>query len=249
VPRLLLRLSGTFLVVYGLVGLAVAVLLLWVGNATFTRVLALTSQLDTQRVAVAGSLDTVATTLADTGNGTQGIQQSVDEARQAALAASQLAAQTAATFDATAQGMNVQIFGLQPFAQVIPQLQSSSVQLQQLSGVLSSTGDALAANNRQISQVSADLNQLEQELHSASSTLRGATALTSMGAALMPLELAFYGLCVVVIMQSLFGILLGMLLVSSRARRAVRWTPGAHHHVTQHLAEPELEHHPPRRAA
>lgn len=201
------------MLLYGVLGLLVSIALLAVGHSTFDRIHQFSVALDSERAAVASSVSTVSSTLADTTSGTAGVRTSLESARDAADAASQLAAQTASTFQATAQGLNVEVFGVQPFAQVVPQFDTSATDLQQLSGILGNTRDALSANDQQVAQIGTDLSQLQQQLNAMSTTLNDATAFGDIGQTLVPFEVAFYGVCLLLILQSLFGIALGLALL------------------------------------
>lgn len=207
------RLAGLALVLYGILGLFVALAVVIVGTIVFERVQDLAHQLDAERVAVANSLQTAANTVHDTSAGVGSFQQTIGGAQQAADQSSQLAFNTGVSFRQMADQMNVQVFGIQPFASVIPQFQQSADQLTQLAITLGDTRDSLKQSSANVQQTATDLNQLESQLRGMSSTLQGATAYGAMGQQLLPFQVAFYGMCLLVALQSLFSIIAGFALM------------------------------------
>jgi DNA-binding FrmR family transcriptional regulator len=207
------RLAGLALVLYGILGLFVALAVVVVGYSMFARVQDLARQLDSQRIAVASSLQTAAGTVHDTAAGMGSFQQTVGGAQQAADQASQLAFNTGISFRQMADQLNVQVFGIQPFATVVPQFQQSADQLTQLAITLGDTRDGLKQSDANVQQVTTDLSQLEGQLRGMSNALNNATAYGAVGQQLLPFEVAFYSMCLLVAMQSIFSIVAGFALM------------------------------------
>jgi hypothetical protein len=206
-----LRSAAAALAVYGLVGLLTAAVMLFVGATALDRVVRLQRTFDGERLALVQSILTVSGTLRDTAGATTGFQRSIDDARGAADRASGLANDSAGTFrqtGATLDGLSV--FGVQPLAGVRPQFDRSADQLQQLAIALGSTRDALGQNGADVQRVGADLTRLQGELDAVARSLGEPGLLGLDGQDLLPFQLAFYGLCVLVILQSALSLVVGV---------------------------------------
>jgi len=179
------------------------------------------STLESERAQLVGSLRTVSGTVKDTANSTNQFQSSIDGARNSADTASKLANDTAGTFRDLANGLNIQIFGIQPLAGVSPQFTRGADQLQQLAISLGTTRDALAQNRGDVQRIGADLNQLQAQLDGMASTLNQPGLFGLPAQALWPFQFAFYGLCLLVVLQSVFSIIGGVALY--RVRTQTLW--------------------------
>ncbi|MBV9577404.1 MAG: hypothetical protein JO057_02315 [Chloroflexi bacterium] len=210
--------------VYGVLGLIIGGAMLVVGIATFTQLSDLQRTFDSQRGTLVQSLRTVSSTLHDTASATSGFQQSIDRARAAADQASSLANSSAGTFrnlGATMSGLTV--LGIQPLAALGPQFNSSADQLQQLGMQLGNTRDALAQNGSDVQRVGNDLSQLQQQLDGVATSLSDPGFLALDARSLVPFEIAFYGMCLLVLLQSVFSLIAGIGLY--RIARALRTEP------------------------
>jgi hypothetical protein len=174
----------------------------------------------------------VSTTLADTAASTTNFQRSIDGARASADSASSLANQTAGTFRQLGQGLNISVFGLTPFAGLAPQFDQSADQMQQLAIALGTTRDSLAQNGADVRRVGADLGQLQRQLDGVAAALEQ-PGLLGASQALLPFEIAFYGMCLLVFLQSLFSVIAGAALF--RLQRALGSQP-----LFPHLSRPAL---------
>lgn len=208
-----LRWAAVALVAYGILGLVIAAAMLVVGISTFSQVVALQRTLESERGNLVQSIHTVSATLHDTASATTNFQQSVDQARVSADQASTLANTSAGTFRSlgTAVGA-ISVLGVQPLAGLGPQFNSSADQLQQLAISLGSARDALAQNGNDVGHVGGDLNQLQGQLDSVATSLSQPGVLGLDAQSLVPFQVAFYGMCLLVILQSAFSIVAGVAL-------------------------------------
>jgi hypothetical protein len=198
---------------YGLLGLFIAAAMLVVGLTTFAQVTTLQKTLESERLALVQSIRTVSGTLKDTAGATTDFQHSIDNARSSADQASKLANDSAGSFrEMAAQFKTMSIFGFLPLAGIAPQFDNSSDQLQQLAISLGSTRDALSQNGSDVQRVGADLSQLQTQLDTLAGSLSqpGVLGLDTQG--MLPFQVAFFGMCVLVILQSAFAIVLGIVL-------------------------------------
>lgn len=198
---------------YGLLGLLIAAAMLVVGTTTFAQVTSLQKTLETERQALVQSIRTVSSTLKDTAGATTDFQRSINNARASADQASKLANDSAGSFrDMASQFKALNVFGFQPLAGIAPQFDNSSDQLQQLAISLGTTRDALAQNGSDVQRVGTDLGQLQSQLNALAGSLSqpGVLGLDTQG--MLPFQVAFFGMCLLVILHSAFAIVLGIVL-------------------------------------
>jgi hypothetical protein len=194
--------------------------MLVVGLATFNRVAALSSTLEHERLALVQSLRTASTTLGDTATTTADFQQSVTTARGAADQASKLANDSAGNFRDLGSSMrSLNVFGLQPLTGLAPQFDNSADQLQQLAITLGTSRDALTTNTSDIQRVSTDLQLLQGQLNAVAESLNQPGVLGFDNQSVLPFQIAVYGMSLLVLLQSAFSIVVGVVLY--RIQRAL----------------------------
>jgi hypothetical protein len=213
-----LRTTAIALEIYGVLGLFITAAMLIVGYGTFSQVTALQGGLEAERASLVRSIRTVSTTLADTAASTVNFQRSIDGARTSADSASSLANQSAGTFRQLGQSLNLTIFGLQPLAGLAPQFDQMADQMQQLAIALGTTRDSLAQNGSDVRRVGGDLQQLQRQLDTVAAAMEQ-PGLFGASQQLLPFQIAFYGMCLLVFLQSLFAVVAGAALF--RLQRAL----------------------------
>jgi hypothetical protein len=219
-----LRMAAIALGAYGILGLIIAAAMLAVGISTFNRVSTLQNTLELERQSLVQSIRTVSGTLRDTSAATGQFQQSINGARASADQASQLANSSAGTFrDLGTRVATINVLGIQPLASLGPQFNSSADQLQQLAISLGSTRDSLAQNGGDVGRVGTDLAALQAQLDTIATSLNQPGVLGLDAQSLLPFQLAFYGMCLLVIVQSAFSIIAGVVLY--RLQRALGGEP------------------------
>ena len=219
-----LRSAAIALTAYGVLGLLIAAAMLVVGSTTFSQVTGLQKTLESERMSLVQSIRTVSGTLKDTSGATNDFRASINNARSAADQASKLANDSAGTFrDLGARVAAVTILGFQPLAGIAPQFSSSADQLQGLAIQLGSTRDALAQNGADVQRVGTDLGQLQTQLEAVADSLSKPGVLGLDTQSLLPFQVAFYGMCLLVILQSAFSIVAGIVLY--RLQRALGLEP------------------------
>jgi hypothetical protein len=208
-----LRSAAVALGAYGVLGLIIAAAMLVVGLSTFSQVASLQRTLESERTSLVQSIKTVSGTLHDTAGATTNFQQSINQARAAADQASSMANSSAATFRALGgEVTGLTFFGLQPLAGMAPQFNASADQLQQLAVSLGGARDALAQNGSDVQQVGGDLNRLQVQLDAVARSLSQPGVLGLDAQSLLPFQVAFYGMCLLVLLQSAFSIVAGIVL-------------------------------------
>jgi hypothetical protein len=206
------RSAAIALLAYGVLGLVITIVMLIVGLATFKQIDALQATVERQRASLVRSIRTVSATVKDTATTTSNFETSIGGARDSADAASKLANDTAGTFRDLAAASNIQIFGVQPLAGIAPQFDRSADQLQQLAISLGATRDALAQNRNDIQRVGTDLTQLNGELDNIANSLDQPGTLGLSTQAQLAFQLVFYGVCLLMLLQSAFSLIAGIAL-------------------------------------
>jgi hypothetical protein len=215
-----LRSAAVALCAYGLLGLAIAAAMLVIGVSTFEQVTKLQKTLETERQSLVQSIRSVSGTLKDTSTATTNFEQSIVGARNAANQASQLANTSAGTFRSLGTTTaSISVLGIQPLATLAPQFNASADQLQQLAITLGATRDSLAQNGTDVQSVGTDLRTLQVQLDAVATSLNQPGVLGLDAQSLLPFQLAFYGMCLLVIVQSAFSIVAGVALF--RLQRAL----------------------------
>jgi hypothetical protein len=244
VHHLFLRSAAVALCAYGVLGLFIAAAMLAVGVSTFSQVAGLQKTLESERSSLVASIRTVSTTLKDTAGATTNFEQSIDGARNAADRASQLANTSAGSFrDLGNQLGAISVFGIQPLASIAPQFTASADQLQQLAVPLGATRDSLSQNSADVQAVGTDLAKLQTQLDAVATSLSQPGVLGLDPQSLLPFQVAFYGMCLLVTVQSAFSIVAGVALY--RLQRALGGDP-LFPHIKTATTSGAVEHDPVR---
>ncbi len=167
--------------------------------------------------------------LGDSAGATAQFQHTLDGARQSADSAAGLASQTSGTFREMAQAVQVQVFGFEPLGGLAPQFQQSADQLDQLASTLAATRDALQGNATRVQQVGGDLRGVQQQVDNLATTLDRAGVLMAPTEVETPLKVAFYGMCALFALQSLFSLLAGIALLREHESIMILARLVAHH--------------------
>jgi hypothetical protein len=219
-----LRLAAVALWVYGLLGVVVAGAMLMVGFAVFDQVTSLQKTFETQRTAVVQSVRSMSGTLRDTAAATSDFQHSIEGARGSADQASKLANDSAGTFrNMGANLADLTFLGIQPLVGLQPDFDTNADQLQQLAISLGTTREALAQNGSDVGRVGADLSRLQTQLDALATSIGQPGLLGLDSRSLLPFQIAFFGICLLTLLQSAFSIAAGVIVY--RLQRTVAARP------------------------
>ena len=208
-----LRSVAVALWLYGLLGAVIGVGLLIVGLSSFEQVLSLQKTLESERTSVVQSVRGMSGTLRDTAAATSDFQYSIDTARSSADQASRLSNDSAGTFRSLGSTFtSLPFLGLQPLAALAPQFDRSADQLQQLAISLGTTREALAQNSSDVGRVGGDLTSLQAQLDALAISLGQPGVLGFDARSLLPFQIAFFAICLLILVQSAFSMLAGVIL-------------------------------------
>lgn len=215
-----LAIAAIALGIYGILGMLIGVAMLVVGITTFSSIDTLSKTLEGERASLVRSIRTASGTLGDAGAATTNFQRSVQSARDAADQASGLANDSAGTFrDMSGQMRAVNLFGIQPLASLSPQFDHSADQLQGLAIALGTTRETLGQNQSDIGKIGGQLGALRTQLEDVATSLDKPGVLGLDARGMLPFQVAVYGMCLLVILQSGLSIVAGLTL--SRLARAL----------------------------
>lgn len=235
-----LGIAALALGIYGLLGLLIGLAMLVVGITTFSSIDTLSKTLEGERASLVHSIRTASVTLGDAGAATANFQTSVQSVRVAADQASGLANDSAGTFrDMGGQMRAINLFGISPLANLAPQFDHSADQLQGLAIALGTTRETLAQNQSDIGKIGGQFGTLRTQLEDVANSLDkpGVLGLDTRG--MLPFQVAVYGMCLLVILQSALSIVAGITL--SRLARALGNEPLFPHVTRRSLSAGAVE--------
>jgi hypothetical protein len=211
--RRFLRFAAIALIVYGILGLAVAAAITVVGISAFRQLNAMVGSLDQERDALVQVIRTASAAVRDSAAATSDFQTTIGNAADVADQASRLANDSAGTFrELSTTFASLNIFGVQLLAGIAPQFSRSADQLQQIAISLGATRDALGQNRIALERVGGDLGQLQTQLDLIASRLSQRGNLGLDPRSLLFFQLTFFGLCLLVLLQSAFSLVAGVAL-------------------------------------
>lgn len=204
--------AAVMFVLYGLFGF----LLLAISASTIAQPLddidELTVSLEDQRAAVVRSLDQTATTIHDAAQGIANVNDSLDQARVSSEHAAGLARDVAGTMGLLAVSIDVTVFGVRPFEQVVPAFQQASQQLGALGTDLDGIAQAIGQNSEDARITAANLERLEQTIGELNESVAGVPSLEVSSDSLASIRLALFGLIawLVILCTGIIGLGLGI---------------------------------------
>jgi methyl-accepting chemotaxis protein len=158
------RRLGLALVVYGVVGLVLAVVIAVAGLIGALRIDDVTARIEAQRVELVAAVSTTTDlvgTLADT---LDVARPGLEQVTTSAGRLSALADQISTTADDLAGRLDVQILGLQPFAGMSVQVRGIAEQTRGLAGDLETIAPAITAASQGTGRIADDLRSLETRM-------------------------------------------------------------------------------------
>lgn len=169
-----MRLLGSGLLVYGLVGAILFALLgLYVGRP-IQRLGELAASVEDQRVLALEALDRAADTLGQTAAGVINMDNSLARVQLATGQASTISRGVGTSLRDLADTMSIEVFGIQPFVGLAVGFDQSGDQLDQLADDVANVGDALTDNRRDAANVGRSLNELSLTVARLSVSVRAA---------------------------------------------------------------------------
>jgi methyl-accepting chemotaxis protein len=223
-----MRLIGTGLIAYGLVG----TILLGVIGIEVARPLdhlnAIGASLSDQRDAALESLERAAETIGQTADSVRNIDGSLVEAQQATQRASTISRGISLTMFNMAEQMQLTVFGVQPLITLYPGFEASGQQLELMAEDVERIAEALEANREDTVAIAAGLDELGASIERLTEAVAGGPELPDAAATIAPIQLGLLALIGWLLVAAIGSILAGMALwFASRSARYGSIDPSA----------------------
>ena len=191
---MLRRLFGAALVVYGLIGIAIVVLVALSIDRPLERARQLSVFVEEQRAALVVSLDEAHTTIGQMGDGVGRMDASLAEAHGATDRAAKISTGISTSMSQLGVAMQVSIFGQQPLIGLAAGFDESSAQLGLLEQDLTAIGSALETNRADAATTSANLATLAISVQRISESVRDGPSVEISTATIDRMRLAIYAI-------------------------------------------------------
>ena len=183
-----------------------------------------------QQSSLVEAVDGVATLIDDAATTTGGFGRSMTRAQLAVTEGSQAAGGLAAIFERLSLATEVMVFGVRPLEPLAEPFGSSVGEFRRLSDSLGRTGDSLADNARDVTQVAGDLRRIHEQLQATSTRVQAFQSSRVVEQSLTGLDLGMQMLLGVVFFEATLSGLTGIALfvvVGLPQVRPIRLRPDA----------------------
>ena len=194
--RRTLRVIGSALLVYGVIGLILLGVFGSVLAAPISDIDEISRSVEQQRVAALDSLEQATETVNLTADAVRGMDTSLTDARAATDRASTIALGVSTSMSQLANSMSITIFGIQPLVGLAEGFNQSSTQLSLLATDLASIGAALESNRDDAAAVAVNLDGLGVALDRLETAVRAGPDLTGAAGSLEAVRVGILGLIV-----------------------------------------------------
>jgi hypothetical protein len=192
VRRRRLRLLGTVLIAYGLLGIALFVGVAYALDRPIDEAGRLTVSIEGQRGALLESLEEASLTIGLTAEGIDGMDDSLAQAQAATERASVLSLGVATSMYELRNAMTISLFGAQPLIGLAGGFEQSGQQLEQLSQDVAAIGQALDANRGDAREVAESMRRLSTSVEELTQSVRDGPALEISSDAIEGMRLGIY---------------------------------------------------------
>lgn len=208
-----LRTAGWGLIAYGVIGLLLLALVVFVGAGPLATAESLLASLG-------GTLDAAADTARSSSTALVSVDSGLGAARTSTEEAGTLVADAAATSNRLADAMSLTILGTQPLVGLAADFRSIAEQLSSVGGSLEQVSAALETSTSDLAAVRDDVDRLALEIEA----VRGA-ATDEDGGGDVSLRLAYYGLLAWLVLPAIGALIIGWSLL--RVARGILINPPA----------------------
>lgn len=216
---MLLRLLGLALLLYGTTGLIGTLYGASLVRQAFDRTRGLVVQATDERARALRALDAISSTLDDAAGAATNLGGLFDEGQASLTTAEQVASDVAVSLRQAAAVANVQLFGLQPLADLGPPFLQSAERLDDLARDLAQTSAAVGANSTDARRIGADFSSLKIEIEAMRPLLVASPTDPLSGESARLLELALSAILAWIGLQSLIALVSGLALLVASLHR------------------------------
>jgi hypothetical protein len=215
---LLLRVLGLALGLYGATGLIGTIYGASLVNRAFVQARELVARAPDERARALRALDAISATLDDAAGASTNLSGSFDQGQVSLATSQQVATDVATSLRQAAAVASVQLFGLQPLAELGPPFSESADRLDDLARDLSRTGTAIGANSADARRIGSDFGRLRTEIETLRPLLTALPADPLAADSARQLELALSVMLVWIGLQSLIALVSGSALLLASFR-------------------------------
>ena len=206
-----LRVASVVLILNGLAGLVALVIALGYVAKPLGDASGFDESVQRSRDELIDTLEQTARGLGSAATAFDGFDDSLAQAQASSTNAAGLSREVAGTMNAVAGAMNVNIFGTQPFANVVPLFQRAGQQLNDLGANLDTMTAALGRNADDIGRAQTELAALRGEVDELATSVRE-ISIPETGEAIPALRIALYALLGWLALFSLSSLVVGVAL-------------------------------------
>jgi hypothetical protein len=218
-----MRLLGLGLVAYGLVGIAIFLIVALAINRPLERARTLSESVEEQRAALIEALDQAELTIEQMSEGVGGMDASLTDARAATDRASLIATGVSASMFSLRDSMmiTIPIIGGQPLIGLAPGFDNSGQQLALLSEDLTAIGTALEVNRTDVTATATDLLALADAVGELSTAVSEGPTVDISLETLDAMRMAIYAVAGWLVLLAIGCVAAGLYLLMGGRRRAV----------------------------
>ena len=217
------RLLGLGLIAYGLVGIAIFVIVALAINRPLERARTLSESVEEQRAALIDALDQAEATIEQMSDGVGGMNTSLSDARAATDRAALIATGVSGSMFSLRDSMliTIPIIGGQPLAGLAPGFDNTGQQLSLLSQDLTAIGTALDLNRTDVIATAADLLELADAVGELSSAVSDGPTVDISLETLDAMRMAIYAVAGWLVLLALGCVAVGFYFLLGGRRRTV----------------------------
>jgi len=187
-----LRLLGTILIAYGVLGIALFVGVAFAVEQPIDEAGRLTVSIEGQRGAALESLEEASRTIDETAAGVRGMDSSLGQAKAATDRAAQLSEGVALTMYGLRDAMSIDFFGTQPLIGLAANFDLAGQQLELLGQDVAAIGEALEGNREDVLVVAESMDRLGDSVATLTDSVRDGPALEVSSDALAGMRIGLY---------------------------------------------------------
>ena len=215
-----LQMLGGALVLYGIIGVAIFIVVAGAINQPLERVRQLSASVEQQRAALVDSLEQAHTTIQEMSEGVGRMDTSLSDARSATDRSAGIATNVASSMFQLRDAMSIEIPLVgQPLIGLAAGFEQTGTQLEALAGDLRTIGTSLETNRVDIATTAANMQELATSVESLTDTVRTGSGLEITESALDSFRYALFAVAGWLLVFALGCVVAGGYLVWS-ARRA-----------------------------
>jgi hypothetical protein len=213
------RVAGVLLALYGISGLLAGGLAYFAARETFGQARAVTAAVAGQQSDLREDLKQIATTTGDASVAADGFATSLERAQKSLATAAQASANLSTSFAQVSGLSAIDLFGVRPFEQLGISMGQSANEFRVLSEEIQTTSDSLGANVQDVRRVSTDMREIQRRVERVSTNVEQMGTGVDTLRNIRGLEMAVSWIVLWLVVQSIFWLAAGLILLISVANR------------------------------